>query len=157
MPSDIEQYLEHPIAQVTPAELVELRDMFNTIQDGQGKWADYLALKDKKAKPEPETGNLDQTFTAGAQGSHTPAGSSFDETQDTPEAGSARIPTDEMTPAELMRAIEQERDALVVRPGGRLLWNDLLKTFKVKQITQLRPDLREAFLQQMRESAKDLQ
>ena len=59
MPSHLESYLEHPLSQTSPAELQELRSIYQTIRDGEAKWSDFInkpedeptaAAKDAKRK-----------------------------------------------------------------------------------------------------------
>lgn len=45
MPTDIEKYLGHPIAQIVPEEIVELKDVFNTISEREDTWANILSVK----------------------------------------------------------------------------------------------------------------
>ena len=47
LPTDLENYLEHPIAAISPAELKNLRSIFVAIRDGDAKWNDYV----KKDEP----------------------------------------------------------------------------------------------------------
>ena len=41
-PSALEEYLGHPIAQVTPEELDELRGLYQAIKDGEASWPEAL-------------------------------------------------------------------------------------------------------------------
>lgn len=41
-PTELERYLGHPIAQIVPAELVDLRAVWTTISAGEATWADTL-------------------------------------------------------------------------------------------------------------------
>jgi len=69
-PSDIEQYLGHPLPQVTADELVDLKQIFSAIRDGETTWPEVLATKDIKeavAKKEPEKAS----FKAGDPSTHT--------------------------------------------------------------------------------------
>lgn len=59
MPTDLEKYLGHSLAQTSPAEIQELRSIYQTIRDGEAKWSDYVtpqeeepssAAKDSKRK-----------------------------------------------------------------------------------------------------------
>ena len=43
MPADLEKYLGHPLGQTSPAELQDLRSIYQTIKDGEAKWSDYVA------------------------------------------------------------------------------------------------------------------
>lgn len=51
MPDQIEKYLGHPVGQCSPAQLVELRGLYEAIKDGEGTWADALAQKEEERKP----------------------------------------------------------------------------------------------------------
>jgi len=43
-PSKLEKYLNHTVASVSPAEIIDLRSVYQTIRDGETTWADYIAL-----------------------------------------------------------------------------------------------------------------
>ena len=43
MPADLEKYLGHPLGQTSPAELQDLRSIYQTIKDGEAKWSDYVS------------------------------------------------------------------------------------------------------------------
>ena len=43
MPADLEKHLGHPLGQTSPAELQDLRSIYQTIKDGEAKWSDYIA------------------------------------------------------------------------------------------------------------------
>lgn len=55
-PKHLEEHLGHALDIISPAELEELRGMFQAIKDGEASWADYAALKgsatDAKQPPE---------------------------------------------------------------------------------------------------------
>ncbi len=42
MPADLEAYLGHPLGQTSPAEMQELRSIYQSIKDGESKWLDYV-------------------------------------------------------------------------------------------------------------------
>lgn len=42
-PSELEEYLGHPLSQIVPAEIVQLRDIWKTIQAQETTWVDTLA------------------------------------------------------------------------------------------------------------------
>lgn len=48
MPSEIEKYLKHPIAQTTPAEVVDLRTVYNSLKEGSAKWSDYVQTEEPR-------------------------------------------------------------------------------------------------------------
>lgn len=43
MPSDLEAYLGHKLEMTSPAEIGELRTIYQTIRDGEAKWIDYVS------------------------------------------------------------------------------------------------------------------
>lgn len=43
--SDLEKYLGHPVDQCSPAQLVELRDIYGAIRDGEATWRQVVAAK----------------------------------------------------------------------------------------------------------------
>lgn len=43
LPSALETYLQHPLAQATPQDLLALREILTAITDGQTTWTDYVA------------------------------------------------------------------------------------------------------------------
>lgn len=49
MPTDLKAYLGHEVAQISPAELAELRAVFVSIRDGETTWRDVLEHKSGKA------------------------------------------------------------------------------------------------------------
>ena len=72
MPSDLEGYLQHPLAQVTAQELLDLREIYTAIKDGQAVWGDY-ATAGGPAKPaeqpaEKQTGLKDRLKTQASTG-----------------------------------------------------------------------------------------
>jgi len=50
-PVDLDKYLGHSMATVSPKELANLRAIYSTIKDGEASWADYLTDA-KPAKPD---------------------------------------------------------------------------------------------------------
>jgi hypothetical protein len=52
-PAQLAEYLGHPLEQTQPAELVELREVYQTMRDGEGTWRDALAAR-QPARVEPE-------------------------------------------------------------------------------------------------------
>lgn len=61
MPSDVERYVGCPAAQFTPDNLVQLRDILTSIDDGHTTWAEYIegtkveVSAELAAKSQPET------------------------------------------------------------------------------------------------------
>jgi hypothetical protein len=70
-PVMIEQFLGHPIAQLVPAELTELRAMFGAIRDGEARWVDYLDVKTQVDKP---ADGAAQAAAGGSQAENPTAG-----------------------------------------------------------------------------------
>jgi hypothetical protein len=50
-PVELEKYLTHSLATVSPAELEDLRDIYTTIKDGEASWSSYV----NKQAPEEQT------------------------------------------------------------------------------------------------------
>lgn len=50
MPADLRTYLGHDLAQVTPAELTQLRALFAALRDGETTWTEALEHKTGKAQ-----------------------------------------------------------------------------------------------------------
>jgi hypothetical protein len=58
-PVDLTAYLGHPLAQCTPAELVELRGLYGALRDGEATWASVMADREPagvEPPPPPEPG-----------------------------------------------------------------------------------------------------
>lgn len=51
---DLTNYLGHPIAQCSPAEIVKLRGLYGAINDGEATWASVMANKAELAGKKPE-------------------------------------------------------------------------------------------------------
>lgn len=76
-PVELEKYLGHPLATISPIELDDLRDIYSTVRDGEASWASYVQTKEKDAPSQrpskkhefdkaPE-GNQEKTTTTGTQ------------------------------------------------------------------------------------------
>jgi hypothetical protein len=50
-PTELEKYLKHGLATISPKELKDLRAVFTTIKEGSAAWADYLTDEAGKTKP----------------------------------------------------------------------------------------------------------
>jgi hypothetical protein len=53
-PTDLEKYLKHPVAQCVPAELKDLRTIYQTIRDSEAKWIDYVTSDDPDPEKKPD-------------------------------------------------------------------------------------------------------
>ena len=62
MPSALKTYLGHDVAQASPAELTDLRDLYSAIQSGETSWADALA---EKVEPAETSGEAPKPGLAG--------------------------------------------------------------------------------------------
>lgn len=51
-PNNLEMFLEHPLEQVQPAELVELRDIYTAIRDGETTWKEVMDAKNPSGSVE---------------------------------------------------------------------------------------------------------
>lgn len=54
--ADLEVYLDHPLSQITPAEITELRGVYKSILDGNSVWKEHVADKVPPAE-RAESGN----------------------------------------------------------------------------------------------------
>lgn len=59
LPSDIEKYLGHPMAQINPTEILELKDICIAIAEGESTWQEVLEEKNTEAKT-AEVVNVDK-------------------------------------------------------------------------------------------------
>lgn len=55
--TELERHIGHSTKGINPAELVELRAIYQTIRDGEAKWSDYRPDADK-ATPQPSGANF---------------------------------------------------------------------------------------------------
>lgn len=68
MPSDLGKYFNQPLSSISPAQVAELRDIYNTIKDGQATWVDYVGGENKKGEGVKQ-GTLDDLIP-GDKGKH---------------------------------------------------------------------------------------
>lgn len=64
-PSALAKYLGHPVDQCTPAEISDLRDLWNALKDGQQSWAQALADKLAEGREEGDDGGTNDTPRGG--------------------------------------------------------------------------------------------
>jgi hypothetical protein len=70
-PVDLEQYLGHAMSTVSPAEIADLRTVYNTIKNGEATWADYVAKEVVTADQDSLNGPpKDPVFKAGDPAKH---------------------------------------------------------------------------------------
>lgn len=69
MPGDLETLLKCTVAQASPAQVAELRDIYNSIKDGESKWVDYINGGSKAEKKEPSKGSI-ENLKAGDPAKH---------------------------------------------------------------------------------------
>ena len=50
MPADLKAYLGHDLASCTPAELTKLREVWNTLRQGEATWKEFMDAKHGKAE-----------------------------------------------------------------------------------------------------------
>lgn len=73
IPSSVEEYLGHPFAQITPEEIVDLKEIFISVRDGETTWKEILAAKvDQSEEKQPEIGNLADALKPGDETTHKP-------------------------------------------------------------------------------------
>jgi putative protein kinase ArgK-like GTPase of G3E family len=54
MPSDLEDYLEHPIDKCIPYEIQELREIWQSISQGEAGWTEFVRAKAERRKEKKE-------------------------------------------------------------------------------------------------------
>lgn len=54
-PPELAKYLGHPVDSLSPAEIMDLREVYQAIKEGEAKWADYLEGGARKAPREAAT------------------------------------------------------------------------------------------------------
>jgi hypothetical protein len=102
MPSDLAKYLGHPLEAIQPAELVELRQVYGTIRDGETTWREIVAAKESgveagSAEPAKKRGLADKIREKKASKAESAAASAPTEAPPhDPETGEIR---DEPAPA----------------------------------------------------------
>ena len=68
LPSDLEKYIGHPMAQINADEILELKDLCTAIGEGEATWAEALEEKLKPAEVEPKSQG---SFKAGDEKTHS--------------------------------------------------------------------------------------
>ena len=48
-PAELEKYLGHSVESISPAELTDLREVYQTLKDGEAKWSDYVEGGQRKS------------------------------------------------------------------------------------------------------------
>lgn len=48
-PAELEKYLGHSVDTLSPAEITDLREVYQTLKDGESKWSDYVEGGTRKA------------------------------------------------------------------------------------------------------------
>jgi hypothetical protein len=69
-PVDLEGYLGHPMASASPAEIADLRSVFNTIASGEATWADYAAPREPGEDREEAAKQPGDLFKPGDEKKH---------------------------------------------------------------------------------------
>lgn len=166
-PSDLERYMGAPSAQFMPDDLVKLRDILNSIEDGHATWADYLegttaqATDEIKDKSQPDTkgaevlGKLkdvaqerevkpqEATGTAGGKETTTkaPEAEPLQPEQAQEQATTAPETTQEADDATtpIIKAIEAAERVLQSSTAGQKKYGSVLSLMKVKLSGQAKP------------------
>ncbi len=68
--SDLEKYLNHPMAQIMPEEIQELMDVFTAIHERETTWIEVLEEKNK-APEEKKVASMESGFKPGNAGTHS--------------------------------------------------------------------------------------
>jgi hypothetical protein len=78
-PEMLESYLKHSLSQSSPAEIADLRTIFQSIKDGHSKWSEYI--KDTK----PQKNSVDDLNRKFAANTETPVDAEFTEETAAPQ------------------------------------------------------------------------
>jgi hypothetical protein len=76
LPSEIEKFIGRPLAQILPDDIVELKEVFTAITEGEEKWPAILAAKLGHGAPKDEPAK--GSFKAGDASTHTAVDAKFD-------------------------------------------------------------------------------
>ena len=63
-PTDLEQFLGHPLTQSQPDELQQLRSIYRAIRDGEAKWASFVEKKEDEQAGDPRGAVMEQIMNA---------------------------------------------------------------------------------------------
>ena len=63
-PTDLEQFLGHPLIQCQPDELQELRSIYRAIKDGEAKWASFVEKKEDEQAGDQRGAMMEQIMNA---------------------------------------------------------------------------------------------
>ncbi len=69
-PVELEKYMKHGMSTVSPAELADLRIVYNTIKNGEATWADYAEELVRPGGIEDENKNPGDVFLPGDANTH---------------------------------------------------------------------------------------
>lgn len=64
---DLEEYLGHPVRQITPDEIAELRGIWKSISDGNSVWAEYVGDKQPPQDPDAAPVTVDDLLGKSGQ------------------------------------------------------------------------------------------
>lgn len=127
MPSDVERFVGCPSKQFTPDNLVTLRDMLTSIEDGHAVWSEYLdgtvtqTTEEIKEKSQPETKGkvVAEALKKTAEERGVKPTEQKQEVEQEPEPQPARKATDEAKePEQAVGLSDQDKAQLVTAVTG---------------------------------------
>lgn len=158
----MKKYLGHPLEEISPAELVELREVYEAIRDGETTWAALMeerlgeASRDAGRTQPPrksDRGGADGGSPApsGATGAIASRPEEKHEERKPPPAARGTAASAKLTPttfAEIFKAIP-----LVNRAAGESKAKEILATFDVTSPSQLTEEQGQEYLRTLRTAA----
>lgn len=161
-PTNLADYLGHPLENISPNEIMELSEIANAIDDGHATWQEYVAARqdDREAakqqadKPKATTLEMPEGFSAGSR-EHTPV-----EKPMAPEESQAQKPKEEISEWDdpsYVEAVIHENVARLRRSaaGGRLL-AQVFHDFKVVDELHVPKESAKLFAKRVEQEVKTL-
>ena len=110
-PSEIEKYLGHPLAQVTPEEIAKLRTIYAALNEGTARWSDYVQPAQQEKAPA-------SVVTMG-KGNTAPQQKTAPKAQQTPNNPVSDVPETPQTEQSLKAGVLAVRDAIDKKLGKK--------------------------------------
>lgn len=150
----LERRLGHPFAQSTPKELAELRAIFKSIADGNSKWSEYEAKAEDPTQSKEQVDDVRAKLKQ-AQAEQKPA----DKKDDTKPAESKPAESTAEESKDFTAAESKWKDMVVYMsedPDRAKLLKSVKDKFGASSVAKLPANLREGFLNTLKDDAKKL-
>lgn len=153
MPSDVERFIGCPSAQFSPDNLITLRDMLNSIEDGHATWGEYVegtvaqATEEIKEKSQPETKGKAVSAVLKKVAEERDVN-----VEAKPETTAQQEPVEQTKPAEQTKPVEMAAQGSAIRdsiletekflkqtPEGTKKYNAVLGAMKVRLTSKQQP------------------